>query len=43
VNDARHDTPITVTLKAYAIEDPTRVIVIRDAVFIYPRSDMLKK
>jgi hypothetical protein len=43
VDDARHDTPITVTLRAYAIEDPTKVSVIRQAVFIYPRSDKLKK
>jgi len=43
VNDARHDTPITVTLKAYAIENPTKVVVIREAVFIFPRSDKLQK
>ncbi len=43
VNDSRHDTPITVTLKAYAVEDPLKVFVVRDAVFIYPRADKLKK
>jgi cytochrome c oxidase accessory protein FixG len=43
VNDARHDTPITVTLKAYAVENPTKVVVIREAVFIFPRSDKLSK
>jgi polyferredoxin len=43
VNDARHDTPITVTLKAYAVEDPTKVVVTREAVFIFPRSDKLTK
>jgi cytochrome c oxidase accessory protein FixG len=42
VNDATKDTPITVTLKAYAKEDPTRVVVYREAVFIYPRMDKLK-
>lgn len=42
VNDAIKDTPITVTLKAYAKEDPTRVVVYREAVFIYPRMDKLK-
>ena len=42
VNDARKDTPITVTLKAYAIDDPKRVVVFRKAVFIYPRADKLK-
>ncbi len=37
------DTPITVMLKAYAIEKPELVTVIRKAVFIYPRADRLKK
>jgi cytochrome c oxidase accessory protein FixG len=42
VDDARHDTPLTVTLRAYAQEDPEKVQVIRQAVFIYPRSDKIK-
>ncbi|MDD2886814.1 MAG: cytochrome c oxidase accessory protein CcoG [Aliarcobacter sp.] len=42
VSDATKDTPITVTLKAYAKEDPTKVVVYRKAVFIYPRLDELK-
>jgi cytochrome c oxidase accessory protein FixG len=42
VNDNSKDTPITVTLKAYAIENPDVVFVIRKAVFIYPRADKLK-
>ena len=42
VDDATKDTPITVTLKAYAIENPDVVFVIRNAVFIYPRADKLK-
>jgi len=42
VDDARKDTPITVTLKSYAVEDPEKVHVIRKAVFIYPRSDKIK-
>ena len=42
VNDATKDTPIPVTLKAYAKEDPTKVVVFREAVFIYPRMDKLK-
>jgi len=37
------DTPITLTLKAYAIENPEKVFVIRKAVFMYPRIDKLKK
>lgn len=42
VNDATKDTPITVTIRAYAIDDPQRVQVFRKAVFIYPRADELK-
>ena len=42
IDDASKDTPITVTLKAYAVDDPKRVVVYRKAVFIYPRSDKLK-
>jgi cytochrome c oxidase accessory protein FixG len=42
VDDATKDTPITVTLKAYAKEDPNKVFVIRKAVFVYPRADKLK-
>jgi cytochrome c oxidase accessory protein FixG len=37
------DTPITLTLKAYAIENPEKVFVLRKAVFMYPRLDKLKK
>ena len=42
VNDNTKDTPITITLKAYAKEDPTKVVVYRKATFIYPRLDKLK-
>ncbi len=42
VNDNTKDTPITVTIKAYAIDDPERIIVFRKAVFIYPRADKLQ-
>ncbi len=43
VNDNTKDTPITVTIRAYAIDDPERISVFRKAVFIYPRADKLKK
>ncbi len=43
VDDATKDTPITVMLKAYAIDEPEKISVLRKAVFIYPRSDKLKK
>jgi hypothetical protein len=42
VDDATKDTPITIMLKAYAVDEPERVFVLRKAVFIYPRSDKLK-
>ena len=42
VDDKTKDTPISVTLKAYAQEDPEKVVVYRKAVFIYPRADKLK-
>ena len=42
VNDKTKDTPITITFKAYAQEDPEKVVVFRKAVFIYPRADKLK-
>ena len=42
VDNIKKDTPITITLKAYAKEDPTKIFVLRKAVFIYPRADKLK-
>lgn len=42
VNDNTKDTPVTVTLRAFAKEDPAKVSVLRKAVFIYPRADKLK-
>lgn len=43
VSDNTKDTPISVTLKAFAKEDPTKVVVFRKAVFIYPRLDKLQQ
>lgn len=40
--DNTKDTPITLTLKAYAKEDPQKIVVYRKATFIYPRLDELK-
>ena len=42
VEDAKHDTPISVTIKAYAVDEPDRVFVLRNLTFFYPRSDKLK-
>lgn len=41
VNDNTKDTPIPVTIKAYAVDDPKKIVVFRKAVFIYPRADKL--
>jgi len=37
------DTPIPITIKAYAVDDPKRVVVERKTVFVYPRLDEIKK
>ena len=42
-DDARKDVPIPVTIRAYAIDDKEKIIVDRHTVFVYPRSDLLKK
>ncbi|MDY0192911.1 MAG: cytochrome c oxidase accessory protein CcoG [Aliarcobacter butzleri] len=42
VSDNTKDTPITITLKAYARENPEKVVVYRKATFIYPRLDKLQ-
>jgi len=41
-NDNTKNTPISITLKAYAIDEPNRVVVLRKVDFIYPRADKLK-
>jgi cytochrome c oxidase accessory protein FixG len=41
-SDSSKDTPITLTLKAYALEKPNEIFVLRKAVFIFPRADKLK-
>ena len=43
VNDNSKDTPIPVKLKAFAKEDPKKINVLREAVFIFPRADKLNK
>jgi cytochrome c oxidase accessory protein FixG len=42
VDDVTKDTPVTVTLRAFAKENPEKISVLRKAVFIYPRADKLK-
>lgn len=43
VNDNTKDTPIPVTIKAYAVDEPERIFVFRQAVFVFPRADKLTK
>ncbi len=42
-DDARKDVPIPVTIKAYAIDDKEKIVVDRKTVFVYPRSDLVKR
>ena len=42
VDDLSKDTVIPITIKAYAVDDPKKIVVFRQATFIYPREDMLK-
>jgi len=39
----KQDTPIPITIKAYAVDDPENIVVYRKSVFVYPRIDKLKK
>jgi len=41
--DIRKDMPISITIKAYAIDDKEKIAVERHTVFVYPRADLLKK
>jgi cytochrome c oxidase accessory protein FixG len=43
VDNARQDTPITITLRSWATENPEKIFVLRKAVFIFPRVDKLTK
>jgi cytochrome c oxidase accessory protein FixG len=42
-NDARKDVPIPITIRAYAMDDKEKIVVDRNTVFVYPRSDLVKK
>jgi cytochrome c oxidase accessory protein FixG len=42
-DDARKDVPIPVTIRAFATDDKEKIMVERHTVFVYPRSDLLKK
>jgi cytochrome c oxidase accessory protein FixG len=42
VNDDRKDTVVPITIKAYAMDDKTKVMVIRQSTFTFPRADLVK-
>ncbi|MEA1918766.1 MAG: cytochrome c oxidase accessory protein CcoG [Campylobacterota bacterium] len=42
VKDARKDTVIPITIKAYAIDDKEKVVVFRQSTFTYPRYDQIQ-
>jgi len=41
VKDNTKDTPIAMTIKAYAMEDKEKIVVERKTTFVYPRYDIL--
>ncbi len=41
--DANKDTPIPIIIKAYAVDNPQKIVVQRDTIFVYPRHDLLEK
>ncbi len=43
VESSKQDTPLPITIKAYAVDDPKNIVVFRKSVFVYPRIDKLKK
>jgi len=43
VKGAHKDTPVPVIIRAYAVDDKEKIIIDRQAVFMYPSVDKLKK
>ena len=43
VKNDKKDTPIPITIKAFATDEPKRVVVERHTTFVYPRYDLIKK
>ena len=42
VKDDRKDTPIPVTIKAYAVDDPENIVVFRKTTFFYPKTSIME-
>ncbi len=43
VKDRTKDTPIPITIRAYAVDDKEKIVVDRQTTFVYPRLDVLEK
>jgi len=43
VKNDKKDTPLPIIIRAYAVDDPENITVVRKAVFVYPRLDQLNK
>jgi len=43
IKSTKQDTPLPITIRAYAVDDPKEIVVFRKSVFVYPRIDKLKK
>ena len=43
VTNERKDTPVPLKIRAYAVDDKEKIVIDRQAVFVYPRVDLLKK
>ncbi len=41
--DARKDVPVPVKIRAYAMDEQEKIVVERQAVFMYPRADLVDK
>jgi cytochrome c oxidase accessory protein FixG len=42
-DNTQKDTPLPITIKAYAVDDPKKIVVYRKTVFVYPRADEIEK
>ncbi len=43
VKNSTKDTPLPITIKAYAVDDPKKIVVFRKSIFGFPRYDLLEK
>jgi cytochrome c oxidase accessory protein FixG len=43
VKNNTKDTPLPITIKAYAVDDPKNIVVYRKSIFGFPRLDLLEK